>query len=244
MRNSVILIIIAFCLLLFSGCARYPTTLPPVNTPERTIYSRIVLNSVAGGLVRASAYYFLAVGIDQSSATGPVPVVTGIGNSNGWGTIAPLPGGQVQEPPFYIVCHNNSFAMYRQGIYLGQPFRSGIVNNQEIWVEFDLALLTPLLNGDLTNKVIQMNWITLATLDAPTIPGTIKDYDGFGADGNSYFTVPLDAATSWTSGVGTAPDEPEYGIFERTTANPSIDMIRWGIEVRRRAGGAAGDGNN
>lgn len=243
MRNIVILIIVSFFLLLLIGCARYPSTLPPDNTPERTIYTRIVLNSVAGGAVRASSYYFLAVGVDQSSATGPVPVVTGIGNTSGWGTIAPLPGGQVEEPPFYIVCHNNSFAVYRQGIYLGQPFRSGIINNQEIWVEFDLELLSPLLGGDLTNKVIEMNWITLATLDAPAIPGVIKDYDGFGADGNSYFTVPLDAAAIWTSGVGIAPDESENGIFERTTADPNIDMIRWVIEVRRRASTVSG-GNN
>lgn len=234
MRNIAIFFLLCYCLLLLSGCARFPSNLPPTNSPERTIYSSIRLNSAAGGAAQASAYYFLAIGIDQSAATGPVPVVTGIGNSNGWGTIAPLPVGQVQEPPFYIVCHNNSFAMYRQGIYIGQPFRSGIVNYNEIWVEFDLGLLTPLLNGDLTNKVIELNWITIASLDPPTIPGVIKDYDGFGADGNSYFTVPLDAATSWNSGVGTAVEEPAYGIFERTTANPNLDMIGWTIEVRRQ----------
>ena len=221
-------------LILVAGCARFPADSGGSNAPARTLYSRVMINNEAGGVLRPSNYFFLAIGVDQTSGTGPVPVVTGIGSTNGWGTIAPLPGGRVEEPPFYIVYHNNSFAMYRNGSYIGQPFRGGVIDNREIWVEFDLESLSPLLGGDLTNKIIQLNWICMETLDASPIPGLIKPYDGFGAEGNRYFSVPLDAAATYMSGEGAAPEEPPFGIFERTTNNPDIDMIHWVIEVKRR----------
>jgi hypothetical protein len=61
--------------------------------------------------------------------------------------------------------------------------------------------------------------------------GVRKEYDGFGASGNSYlFDLPLDVTQTFESGVGVAQEE----LPRDTTIVDDIDMTHWRVEVRIR----------
>lgn len=223
---------------LLAGCARFPTGDQVTNAPPRTLYSEITLN----GPINPNYYYFLALGVDQTRSTGPVPVVTGPELSNGWGTITGLPSNQVQIPPFFVQFHNNTFAQFRrqaeQTEYLGAPYRYGtttVDGRGRIWVEIDQRLLEPFL-GTTANPIVQLNWITMQVITVPPEQiGLGKQYDGFGVTGNGYLdAVPLTTAITWESGINGQPVEPPYGPDERTAQDPSIDMIDWRVDVRIR----------
>lgn len=230
-------LIISLCLFL-AGCARFPSSITN-NAPTRTILSRI---SVAGS-INPNYYYFLALGVDQTGATGPVPVVTGPGYTNGWGTITGLPAGQVEQPPFYVQYHNGSFQQYLNGQPIGVPFTASIsadgtngdVSNT-ITIEIDQQVLTGLLGSTLA-PIVQLNWITMDEIDIPPQSDiTTKEYDGFGVAGNDYLSeVPLTVANTMQSGVNGIPEEPTYNQGERTTANNDLDIREWQVDVRIRS---------
>lgn len=213
---------IIICAGMLAGCARFPTTEAQLTVPAQTIYSSITVQSSA---INPADYYFLAFGVDQSGATGPMPVATGFGYSNAWGTIGNLPGTTVQVPPLYVECHNDTFAEYvippgqTQPQYLGVPYSCGI-NGNTLYVEIDQKPLTQYnLVGTTTSPIVQVNWITLENLDPPPDGITIKQYDGFGPSGNDYLDkVPLNTAQTWESGVGGVPSQPGFENGEITTS--------------------------
>lgn len=167
---------IVFFAVLLAGCARYPTTTTPGTEPTRTLYCEMTVNNQ--GQIDPDDYYFLAIGVDQSDSTGPVPVITGPELTNGWGTITGLPAGQVEEPPFYVMVHGDSFAQYLGSTYLGAPFQYGTKDDKKtIWVEIDQSQIDPLLVG-VSDPIIQLNWITMQSITAPL--DQQKQYDGFG----------------------------------------------------------------
>lgn len=238
MRQIILLLLTGLVILSLAGCARFPAAGVENPAPPRTIYSEIDLR----GPSDPNCYYFFALGTDQTNATGPVPIVTGIGNGNSWGTISPLPSGEEQEPPFYVQYHTgtdtpNAFAQFRhipgQPVeYLGAPYRAGVsADGTRIWVEIDQRLLDPLL-GTATNPYVQVNWITLTTLSSSVDPsGISKEYDGFGPSGNDYFPAgPITVTQTWRSGENGIVAEPA----EDTATTPAIDMVGWAIETRIR----------
>jgi hypothetical protein len=95
-----------------TGCARFPSAANASATPAQTIYGEIMLNSQ--GVISPSSYYFFALGVDQTSNSGPVPVTGGTEYTNGWGTMNNLPAGTVQQPPLFVEFNNGSFAEYVQ----------------------------------------------------------------------------------------------------------------------------------
>lgn len=231
---AIVLVLVVLCLL--AGCARYPATPQPGDIPPRTLYCEM---SVTGhGQINPNDYYFLALGVDQTGTTGPVPVTAGLGYTNGWGTISPLPGNQVVQPPFFVQIHGGAVQQYLGSTPLGSPYRYGTRdNNQTIWIEIDQRLLDPLL-GTIANPIVQLNWITMETLTAPIDPiAGDKQYDGLGRTGNSYLqTIPLMASNIYSSDnqPGSPYYEPTYGPDETTTSDPDIDIAHWAIEVRIR----------
>lgn len=228
--------IIIVLTILLAGCARFPATPDPTTFPPRTLYCEMTINPQ--GEIDLNKFYFLAIGIDQRDITGPVPVVTGIERTSGWGTISGLSGDEVALPPFYVQFQGGAFAQFRGSTYRGNPFRSGVSeDNRTIWVEIDLSELDPLL-GTVSSPIIQVNWITMQTLDIPPQSlGVIKDYDGFGPSGNNYLhPVPITVTGTFSSNSfpGSPNYEPTYGPDETTTADPDIDIASWRVEVRIR----------
>ena len=234
MRYFVSAILLTALSLLMAGCARFPTNAVPSDAPPRTLLSEITLR----GRLNPDYYYFLALGVDQTRATGPVPVVTGPELTNGWGTISGLaPNQPIQQPPFFVQIHNNSFAQFRNGIYVGVPYRYEITpDGMTVRVEIDQRLLDPLLTG-VTEPIVQLNWITMRSITVQIDEiGLGKEYDGFGPRGNNYLdAVPLQVTRLWVSGQDGVPDEPVYGPEETTAQTADIDISQWKVEVKIRS---------
>ncbi|HEX2951274.1 MAG TPA: hypothetical protein VHV83_17155 [Armatimonadota bacterium] len=229
-RSLIFLSSILTISILIAGCARFPSTGNISNAPSRTLYSEITLQD----RINPNYYYFLALDTDQNTATGPVPVVTGYGYTNGWGTIAPTPPDENPiEPPFYVEFHNGIFEQYRNGQPLSPPFRSGLSEDgKTLWVEIDESLLDPLI-GSVSSPIVQLNWITMEDIDPSLSEGDRKQYDGFGRTGNDYLdAVTLKTAMTWTSGEGTIPVEYPYGVEEQTTSNEAIDIVHWQVQTK------------
>lgn len=225
-------------LVLLTGCARFPSTPGGGLAPTRTLYTRITVN----GVINPEYYYYLAIGTDQTGATGPLPVVTGPELANGWGIIGPIgPDSPLRQPPFFVQYHNGQFVQFRtdpttgQAVPLGQPYRFGVDQDRKsLWVEIDQSLL-----GSPIPNLVELNWITDEVIDTqPQNLGAPKQYDGFGRTGNDYLLLPINVSQTLESGVNGAPDEYPYlsvypdGLRETTTSLPDIDLIRWQVEVR------------
>ncbi|HEY3376310.1 MAG TPA: hypothetical protein VGL77_02350 [Armatimonadota bacterium] len=169
---------------------------------------------------------------DATGATGPVPVVAGYGYTNGWGTISNLPSGQVKEPPFYMVFSGGSFAFYRNGQFVGRPVNAGYTGDR-LWVEIDQRFFDPIIGTNPT-QVIQLNWITMTSIDATDLG---KSYDGFGRTGREYFNIEsLLTSHQWVSGIEPAPEEPAYGPLENTSPDADTDITGWQVQVRINSG--------
>lgn len=217
--------------LLVGGCARLPSdgTIPDI--PPRTLLSEITV----AGEINPQYYYFLALGTDQTRATGPIPIVTGPEYGNGWGVIGPL--GQndpLRQPPFFVQVHNSIFEQFRVdpvtniATPLGPPYRGEISQDRtRITIEIDQRLIaTPI------PAVVQLNWIT--NTEITTSPGQIgyaKEYDAFGRTGNGYLDgIPLDVVQAWTDGQAGIPKEEPND----STDVADIDLIGWRVEVKIR----------
>jgi len=210
--------------LLVAGCARFPADGGTGDNPPVTIYTEISLN----GDYNPAYYYFFAVDTDADDADGPVPVVTGPEYGNGWGTISGLgPNDPIQEPPFYVIFNGGSFQQYRNGEPIGRPFRAEVRDNNRIILEIDARdMVAP---GDPLPATMQVNWITMKTLEIP-LQG-IKEYDGFGTNGSEYLAyVPLDQNRTFYSGDPGIPEE----LPNDTTNTPAIDMIGWEVSILLR----------
>lgn len=230
--------LLALPILALAGCARYPTSdqVPP-DVPPRTIYSEITV----AGLINPNYFYFLALNTD-STHEGPVPVTTGTGFGNGWGTISSTPPqGPVRQPPYFVEYHNGFFQQFRvnplTGIAesQGQPYRAQILaadhtpagNGPILAVEVDTRQIVP--PGVLQPDFVELNWITMERIALqPQEVGINQQYDGFDASGNNFFEVTLGSTNTWISGVGSVPNEPSND----TTNLHDIDLIGWRIEVR------------
>ena len=246
-------------LLLIAGCARYPAPgqFGPV-VPPRTIYTEL---TVRGEYVNPSYYYFFAIDTSGNPQAGPVPVTTGTGFGNGWGTLFNTNSNQQQpprQPPFFVEYHNGTFEQFRvnpatvtdvsPGIAesLGVPYRAYILDASHtpalrgpiISLEIDTSLLTQ--PGQPLPDTLEVNWITIEKPygDPGSVIGEPLPYDGFGPKGNQYFEVPITTTNTWISGVGATPEELAYGQtysdgqIENSTSDADIDEISWRIEVR------------
>ena len=225
----ILLLTISVVSSLLVGCARFPSTITPNGAPTRTVFSEI---SVAG-TINPSYYYYLALDTDGNSATGPTPVAQGVG----WGVISPTPINQpVALPDFYVVYHGGQFMQYQNAVAIGPPYRGETPDNKHLLVEIDQSLIATTVPS-----FVQLNWITQEDISSPPQGNNIKQYDGFGYNGNQYLDhVILDAPNIRQSGVNGENPELAYnqkyldGTTENTTNNPDIDITGWQVEVRFR----------
>ena len=242
MRQFVVILVFDVLVSVLAGCARFPASSTSV-TPAQTIYSEIMLQ----GSINPSYYYFFALGTDQTSNSGPVPVPVGNAYTNGWGTINNLPAGQVQQPPYFVQFNNGTFEQFDgvTGQPLGAPYHAGTRFDGQYWhiyVEIDQSLLTKynLLPAGTTSPIVQANWITVTSLTVPPQEnGLLQPYDGFGVNGNGYLTpIALNSVQSWTSGQAGVPAQPAGETTTASTINGvydpgySLDIIWWTLSVK------------
>lgn len=228
-------IIVGMLLCVLTGCARLPETPGGGVAPTRTIRSTITVL----GEINPNYYYFLAIDTDGNSADGPVPIVTGSESGNGWGTISNLgPNDTVIGPPFYVMYHDGTFAMFRQipGAnqyqFLGQPFFGEVSTDRKtMTVEVDQSALVP--TGTALPDTIQLNWITDEMIvTPPQLIGAPKQYDAIGPQGNQYlFDIQLGVNQTIQAGVGTAPEE----LQRDSTSLDDIDMTEYTVQIRVQA---------
>jgi len=212
------------------GCARFPTgTEASGAAPPVTLYSKITV----AGQIDPSAFYYLAVNTDQTNTNGPIPIVTGPQNGNGWGTLSGLgPNDPVVQPPFFVQYNGGSFQEYRNGVPIGAPFRYGISDDPpQLWVEVDVRDIKG--PGQEVPTYIQLNWITRTQLvTSPQNIGYINAYSALGPAGNDFLTeIPLNS--TWTHYSGDASGYPQT-FHVPSPANPNILLIAWRVEVRVR----------
>ncbi len=232
MRYCLSLICGILLFLLATGCARYPETPGGNVAPTRTVRSSITVL----GEINPNCYYFLAIDTDDDPGDGPVPIVTGSENGNGWGTLSGLgPNDPVVGPPFFVQYHAGTFAMFRlnsttgQYDFLGSPFFGEVSRDfNTMTVEIDQAALVPA--GATLPSLIQLNWITDEMIvTPPQLIGVRKQYDGFGPTGNSYLSdIQLSINQAITPGVGAAPEE----LQRDSTSLDDIDITDYSVEVR------------
>ena len=81
MARAILLLAGLSILLLVCGCARSPSSAPPVTAEKELLFDITV-----AGNYNNNYYYFIALDADGDPLTGPLPVVAGPYWGNGWGT--------------------------------------------------------------------------------------------------------------------------------------------------------------
>ena len=212
------------------GCARFPTgNEVSGNAPPVTIFSTITV----AGQIDPSAYYFLALNTDQTNSNGPIPIVTGPQNGNGWGTLSGLgPNDPIVQPPFFVEYNGGTFQEYRNGQPIGTPYIASVSDDRtQLSVEFDVRDING--PGRQVPGYVQLNWITRTQLvTSPQNIGFINAYSAFGPAGNDFLTeIPLNS--SWVHYSGDASGYPQT-FHTPSPPNPNIQLIAWRVEVRVR----------
>jgi len=238
--------ILALIILLLSSCARFPAGGGTNVPPARTLY----VSATMLGPMEPGYRYYLAIGIDQTNTTGPVPVIS-IGTTD-WGTISN--SSPAQLPPYYVrysgaSANNLGFAaIFINNSLAGSPYmynQRRVGNNYLIEFEIDLEPIEDMIRNlpdyNPNNQMsIQVNFIARES-DNP-----LSEYDSFGInprENNAYQVIPLLGNNSayWGDSEGGSNGfnyEDQSGVLtpvgrETSVELAGIDMISWRIETRR-----------
>jgi len=203
--------------LLAGGCARYPST-PPVTQPRQ----RLLMEMTVAGQINPARYYFFAIDSNGDPGDGPVPLVmtpsipvpaTGV----------PLVISDTTRPPGdWVVFHNGVFQHYRNGVFVGPPFRYTIPRSG------DQVLSITLDRGTLANPgaaELDLNFVTSDRLIPPDDPLALLDMDGLGPQGDAYVSVPTDTNASYDNDQSAIPEGPG------DVADEDLDLVDWRVEI-------------
>lgn len=205
-------------LALLAGCARYPST--PSNLQPK---QQLTMELTVAGQINQAYYYFFAIDTNGDPADGPVPLVIT--------PSLPLPAtgapliisDRLAPPSDWVVFHAGSFQHYRNGVFVGPPFRYTLPNSgaNTLTMTLDRATLAnPSVAG------LELNFVTADRLIPPDDPLALLDTDGLGPRGDEFVAVPTDTNAVYDNAQAAVPEGPG------DVADDDLDLVDWRVEVR------------
>lgn len=217
-------------LLALNGCARTPAG-AGINARNQ-----LLVQVTVSGQVNPSRFYFFAVNAttEGNTSQGPVPVVS-CPWGNGWGAgriTHYVQVGGPNQPGQYGVYRfqqaNDPAQSLLNPVYLGQPLSSDNLQGASTF-RFAIDLDQIQTSEGAPATVLNMNIIATDRIPLNPQDCSTKLVDALGPGaGNNFVTIPIQQSRIFR--------DEELGQPEGSgdIADPSLDIVDWQVEVRRR----------
>jgi hypothetical protein len=240
--SSIALVTGAMLIILLSvGCAKFPSNGVP-QTGKRLIVTMTVNGQINPNYHYYIAFYTLALDPAAQLSQGPVPVVSGPGWGNGWGTSATPSSQGMQTYVVYDANQPQGYGVYQIAkdtnllgkTYVGPPisYVTPPAGSNKLQFTLDLSQLaipTFLTTTDEVNSLIDqinVNFITTNIVPSSTaFDGSGRFYDGLGLTGNTFEPIYIKSTQSNSNTKTHVEDAGDVPL-------PDLDIIDWSIEIQ------------